>query len=98
MQAGIDPVVSLNQTFWSLIDYLQDFGMQTLNQAKIGCDLSTLGSYWCSSEDLDLIGDWYMAEELDLVGDWCLKWERYVFSLSSMGLHLTEEGQPGVFI
>ena len=81
VQVGIDPMVGLENTFnisRSLTDYLQDFGIKTLNQARIGCDLETNGSYWFSVEDLDLTGDWY------------LEWEKYVSSLLLVGLHLSE--------
>ena len=80
-QVGIDPVVGLNQHLClsqSLIDYLQDFGIQTLSQARIGCDLSTFRSYLFSAKDLDLSGDLN------------LEWERYVSSLYSVGLHLSK--------
>ena len=75
VQVGIDLVVGLDQHFYLsqyLIDYLQDFSIQMLGQARIGCYLSTFGSYWFSTKELDLTGDLY------------LEWESYVSCLYSV--------------
>ena len=56
---GADPFIGMGSPFFlprDLRDYLEDFGISSLAQARNQTSFST--GYWFSSEDLDLTGEW----------------------------------------
>ena len=59
---GVDPIIgthSLSDLPLGLRDYLEDFGIVSLNHAHN--TLPGLHNYWYSTEDLDIVGDWKLA-------------------------------------
>ena len=56
---GLDPVIGLGSSFslpYDLRDYLEDYGITSLAQARnYSLDART---YWLTIEDLDLGGEW----------------------------------------
>ena len=81
VMVGIDPIVRLEKSYGlslSLINYLNDYGITTLNHVRKLGDWSTFVSYWLSVDDLDLAGVWK------------LEWERYTNKLEQVGTLLTD--------
>ena len=59
---GTDPIVGMENKLYlsqSLVDYLHDFGLKTLEHVRIGCNFLTFGSYWISTRDMDMSGEWF---------------------------------------
>ena len=78
---GIDPRAGLNSTFLlpeGLRDYLYDYGISHLNQARNLDPNSNHQSYWLSATDLDLDGIWVV------------QWTDYVKGLAHGGIILQE--------
>ena len=66
---GVDPFIGMGYSFIlprDLRDYLEDFGISTLAQARNQTSLAT--GYWFSSEDLDLFGEWKIAWDIFIRG------------------------------
>ena len=64
IRLGVDPIVGLGSTFLlpcDLRDYLEDYGICTLAQARNQTPFAS--SYWFSADDLDLQGDWKIIWE-----------------------------------
>ena len=62
----------------SLVSYLQDYGIVTLNRDRNECEWSYAGTYWLSTEDLDLSRDWN------------IEWDHYTSSLAQLGMRLAD--------
>ena len=63
---GSDPIVGLGSPFTlpqDLRDYLEDYGISTLDQAR---------NYSTGAQNY-----WFTTEELDLGGDWMLLWDKF---------------------
>ena len=61
---GADPVIGMGSSFVlprDLRDYLEDFGISSLAQARNQTYFAT--GYWFSSKDLDLSGEWKIARD-----------------------------------
>ena len=43
---------------WDLVGFLQDYGLKTLDQFRVGCEFSNVGTYWLAASDLDITSDW----------------------------------------
>ena len=69
---GIDPIAGLNSSLIileDLKDYLCDYGIYTINQARNYGDGQNLQPYWLTMEDLDLGGSW-KAQWIDFLKGW----------------------------
>ena len=76
---GVDPVVGLGNSFFlpdELRSYLEDYGINTLAQAR--------NKTSCAA------GYWFTAEELDLCGDWKYLWENYMRGLEHNRIRLKD--------
>ena len=70
IRVGSDPIVGIDSLYilpQDLRDYLEDYGIITLAQARN-----------CSPEAKSY---WFTAEELDMGGDWSLLWNKFIFGL-----------------
>ena len=70
IRVGLDLIVGMGSTFSlpkNLRDYLEDYGILSLNQA--------------TNYSLDARSYWLMADDLDLGGDWKLIWNSYISRL-----------------
>ena len=69
IRLGLDPIVGQGSSFLLPLDlreYLEDYGISTLDQAR---NLTTFAqNYWFSAADLDLDGDWKTLWENYIVG------------------------------
>ena len=64
IRLGVDPIVGLGSSFLlphDLRDYLEDYGICTLDHARNQTPFAK--SYWFSVDDLDLQGDWKIIWE-----------------------------------
>ena len=79
IRVGVDPMVGFGTDYIlpvGLREYLEDFGIVTLNQARN--ITSSASSYW------------YTAVDLDLCNDWKLLWERYIRGLEYGRIFLSD--------
>ena len=77
---GLDPIVGLGSPFTlplDLWDYLEDYGISTLDQAR---------NYSTGAQKY-----WFTAEELDLGGDWKLLWDNFTSGLEYGRIRLSEQ-------
>ena len=77
IQIGIDPIVGMENSFIlspSLVSYLDDYGIFTLDQISVKNFANGYGVHWLS------------AEELELGGPWKKEWDSYIHSLKSLGI------------
>ena len=61
IELGVDPIDGLNSSFTlsdDLKEYLGDYGITFLHQARNLGVVSNSQSYWLTTYDLDLGGDW----------------------------------------
>ena len=80
MYIGIDPLVGMEGSSTlsqSLISYLHDYGIVTLDQVYTPCSKGALGSQWFSADDLEFGGSWKV------------EWDAYTSSMWSLGLKLS---------
>ena len=79
IRLGLDPIIGQGSTFLLPLDlheYLEDYGICTLDQAK---NLTTYAhNYWFSVADLDLEGDWKTL------------WENYTAGMEYGRIRLSE--------
>ena len=70
IRLGVDPIAGLGSSYIlpaNLRAYLEDYGIQTLAQAR--------------NDTVFALGYWFTAEDLDLCGDWKSCWDNYVRGL-----------------
>ena len=80
IRVGADPVVGLDSSFIlpiELREYLEDYGIVTLDQAR---NLTPFASSY-----------WFMAEELDLCGEWKLLWDKYTRGVDYGRIKLSDQ-------
>ena len=69
IRLGLDPIVGQGSSFllpFDLREYLEDYGICTLDQARN--HTSCAQSYWLSAIDLDLQGEWKMLWDSYIAG------------------------------
>ena len=79
IRLGLDPIVGQGSSFLLPLDlheYLEDYGISTLDQAR---KLTTFAQNY-----------WFSAADLDLDGDWKTLWENYIVGLEYGRIHLSE--------
>ena len=79
VQIGIDSIVGLGSPFsltQDLREYLEDFGIYSLDQAR---NLTSCAQNY-----------WFTTEGLDLVGDWKFQWDKYSAGLEFGRIRLSE--------
>ena len=76
---GVDPVVGMGTSFilpHDLRDYLEDYGICTLAQARNQTSFAS--------------GYWFLADELDLCGDWKTHWKNCIRGLEYGRIRLSD--------
>ena len=76
---GVDPVVGMGSSYFLSEDlraYLEDYGIQTLAQAR--------------NETCFASGYWFNADDLDLCGDWKFVWDQYIRGLEYSRIRLKD--------
>ena len=76
---GLDPIVGLGSSFLLPLDlreYLEDYGIFTLDQAR---NLTPCAQSY-----------WFTATERDLQGEWKTKWDSYIEGLEYGRIHLSD--------
>ena len=79
IRLGVDPIVGLGSSYLlphDLRDYLEDFGICTLDQAWNHTPFAQ--NYW------------FTADELDIQGEWKLKWDSYIRGLEYGRIRLSD--------
>ena len=77
---GADPFVGMGSSFSlprGLRDYLEDYGICTLAQAR--------------NQTPNATGYWFSVDDLDLIGDWKTIWDNYVRGLEFGRIQLTDQ-------
>ena len=80
IRVGVDPMIGFGTNYIlpiGLREYLEDYGIVTLNQAK---NLSSPATSY-----------WYSAADLDLCNDWKFHWDRYIWGLEYGIILLSEQ-------
>ena len=80
IRLGADPVAGLGSSFIlpnDMREYLEDYGIVTLSQAK---NITPFAS-----------GYWFTVEELDLCGEWKILWDKFIRGLDYGRIKLSDQ-------